>query len=247
MVIVIVDFDNYIGTRVESFKKEDLELIFKDIIEQCEIHFNDFGTIQIRLYGGWYSATALTKQASLIQQLLSQVNIFPIIKGNKIIRGDISLVSTLYEVPSYNWYYTYKEKAGIPRVRIDFSKFDSSCNSNREHCPKYILYKFTSNKTKICSVPGCENINKNVFKAVEQKMVDTMIACDVVSTVKDDSIKGVFVLSDDQDHFPSYAIASMTSNIENKIIVGIKNQDSDRYDFMSRFLNPFNIKIIRMI
>ena len=246
MIFVIVDFDNYIGTNVNSLKKEDLELIFKEIVEQCEKYFYDFSSIQIRLYGGWYNATTFTKQASLIQHILSQVNVFPKIKGKKIIRGNISLVSTLYEIPSYNSYQTYKEKEGIPRVRINFDQIDSTCNSNREHCPKFILYKFTSKKNKTCSVLECENIHKDVFKAVEQKMVDTMIACDVMSAVKDDSIKGVFVLSDDQDHFPSYAIASINRNKENKFILGIKNKDSERFDIISKLLEPFNIKIITM-
>ncbi len=244
MVVVIIDFDNYLGTDVSKLTKEDLELTLTDIVIQCEKHFHGFDSIQIRLYGGWYHETTLTKQASAIQQLLSQINIFPKIGNGKILRGSVELVSSLFDIPNYNWQYTYKEKNGIPRIRINHDEIDLLCNSNRESCPKFILYKFTQKKTKQCHVPGCNHLHKDVFKGIEQKMVDTMIACDIISTVKNNEIKGVFVLSDDQDHFPSYAMASTYSDQVDKIVIGVKNSDNQRFSLISNLLTPFNIKII---
>lgn len=72
-------------------------------------------------------------------------------------------------------------------------------------------------------------------------MVDTLIACDVISASEDETIIGVLVISDDQDHLPSLALASMKKkeNIQS-IILGIQNEQVK--DFVTAFMEPFNIK-----
>jgi hypothetical protein len=251
MVIVIIDFDNYF----EDYAKldaEKLELALTEIVEKCEEYFENTKEISIRLYGGWYQETTLTKQASKIQQFLSNISIFPKVKNNKITNGTIEMVSSLFKIPNIQWYHTYKEKNGIGRIRINHDIVDDFCTQNKEQCPKYILYKFTATKNKKCNIENCTHIHKDVFKASEQKMVDTMIACDVISAVNDENVNGVFVLSDDQDHFPSYAIASeQVKQKENQsfpIILGIKNNDIVRSELINTLLTPFdNIKIISML
>jgi len=72
-------------------------------------------------------------------------------------------------------------------------------------------------------------------------MVDTLIACDVISASEDERIIGVLVISDDQDHLPSLALASMKKkeNIQS-IVLGIKNEQVN--EFVTAFMQPFNIK-----
>jgi uncharacterized LabA/DUF88 family protein len=252
MVVVIIDFDNYFRNIKELTDSQKFELALTEIIEKCEEFFENIKVISIRLYGGWYQGTTLTKQASIIQQLLSNILVFPKVKNNKITNGTIEMVSSLFEIPSIEWHYTYKEKNGIGRVRIKHELVDDFCSNNKNQCPKYILYKFTSKKDKKCHIDSCTHMHKNVFKGIEQKMVDTMIACDVISAANDKNVNGLFVLSDDQDHFPSYALAS--EQIKQKrdhsfpIILGITNNDVERNNLISALLNPFdNIKIIPMI
>jgi len=255
MVVVIIDFDNYFHDIKGIDDSPKFELALTEIVEECEKNFKNFNEISIRLYGGWYQETTLTKQASIIQQLLSQVSVFPKVKDNKI-KGTIEMVSSLFEIPDVKWHYTYKVKNGIGRVRIDHDIVDEFCTENKHQCPKYVLYKFTEKKDKQCHIPNCTHIHKDVFKRIEQKMVDTMIACDIVSVIKDENVKGVFVLSDDQDHFPSYALASKLLKERFKereaesfsIILGVTNNYGERNIFISNLLNPFdNIKIIPML
>ena len=246
MVVVIIDFDNYFGTDVALLTIENFELALTDIVVECEKKFKNFQRINIRLYGGWFHDTTFTKQASSIQLLLSQIQIFPKVKNGKVINGDVELVSSLYEIPNHKWQYTYKEKSGIPRIRINHDIIDDMCNNNRNLCPKYLIYKFTSKKQKQCHVSGCTHLHKNIFKGIEQKMIDTMIACDVISTVNDESIKGVFILSDDQDHFPSYALASNNCKQQDKIVIGMKNNNVERFNFATSMLSVFNIEITLM-
>jgi uncharacterized LabA/DUF88 family protein len=252
MVIVIIDFDNYFRDIKSIDDSQRFELALSEIIDKCEEHFESIDKISIRLYGGWYQETSLTKQASIIQQLLSQISVFPKVKNNKITNGTVEMVSSLFEIPNVKWHYTYKEKNGIGRVRINHELVDDFCTMNKEQCPKYILYKFTAKKDKQCHISNCTHIHKDVFKGIEQKMVDTMIACDVISATKSENINGIFVLSDDQDHFPSYALASELVKQKGEsvfpIILGITNNDEERNKLISTLLTPFdNIKIILMI
>ena len=228
---------------------ELLEYSFSELVNLCEEKFTDFENIQIRLYGGWYNETALTKQASILQQLLSDVKVFPKIKGEKIIHGSIELISTLHEIPDFIWYYSHKETDGIKRVRINYEAIDDICNENRDICPKFILYNFTEAKNKKCPVNGCNNLQKNVFKGIEQKMVDTLLVCDVLSFSEDFNINGIILISDDQDLFPSIALAIRRQELNNNknlqaIILGIRNEK--KHDFIKNFLNPFNIQTIVM-
>jgi uncharacterized LabA/DUF88 family protein len=250
MIVVIIDFDNYFRDN-EINDSQKFELALTEIVEKCETNFQNFNEILIRLYGGWYQGTTLTKKASILQQLLSQISMFPKIQNSNKINGTIEMVSSLFEIPNVQWHYTYKEKDGIGRVRLNHDLVDGFCTQNKEQCPKYILYKFTAKKDKQCHIQNCTNTHKDVFKGIEQKMVDTMIACDVVSAVNNENVNGLFILSDDQDHFPSYAIAS--EQIKQKgnpysILLGIKNNNDARKELITILLNPFNnIKIISML
>jgi len=240
-VVILIDYDNYFGSDVSKISAEQMEFSLKEMILLCESEFSDFNFVQIRLYGGWYKETTFTKVASEVQQLLSQVNVFPKVTSKGILNGSIELATSLHIKPEFIWGYTHKETQGVKRIRINHECADELCKDNRTTCPKYLLYKFTHSKERRCGVDGCENLQKNVFKGAEQKMVDTLIACDVISASEDDAIIGVLVISDDQDHLPSLALASMKKkeNIQS-IVLGIKNEQVN--EFVTAFMQPFNIK-----
>lgn len=244
-IIVIIDFDNYFDSDISTITSEKLEFSFTEIVEICNNNFTEFSSIEIRLYGGWYMGTALTKQASTLQQLLYNVNVFPVIREKKIVRGHINLISEMHGVPNFRWDHTYKETEGMRPVRINFECIDELCKNNREQCPKFILNKFTKKKDKLCAIQNCSNLHKNTFKGIEQKMVDTMIACDIISITDDNTVKGLLIISDDQDLYPSIALANENQkykyikNLE-KIILGVKNRQ--KIEFVSNFLRPFQIQ-----
>lgn len=241
-IVILIDYDNYFSADVSKISPEQMELSFKDMVRLCESEFSDFNYIQIRLYGGWYKETSFTKVASEVQQLLRQVNVFPkVVSGKPVLNGTIELATTLHIKPGFEWRYTHKEREGVSRIRINHECADGLCKENRTTCPKYLLYKFTDRKDRKCFVDGCDNLQKNVFKSAEQKMVDTLIACDVISASEDNTVIGVLVISDDQDHLPSLALASIKKN-ENvqSIVLGIRNEQVN--EFVSNFMQPFNIK-----
>ena len=231
---------------MSKLSSETIEFSFKELLSLIEKEYNNVTKIHFRLYGGWYKELQLTHQASILQQLLYHVNVFPKIKGDKIIHGSITVVTSLYEIPEFTWAYTYKDTDGIKPVRINFDEVHDLCNVNRPNCPKFILNKFTKSKDKTCAVNGCNNVHKNVFKGIEQKMVDTLIACDIISITEDKNINGLVVISDDQDHFPAMALASKKRElIINQTFDGIMLlfRNEKKIEFITEFLKPFNIKI----
>ncbi|MBI3512167.1 MAG: hypothetical protein HY064_16025 [Bacteroidetes bacterium] len=246
-VTVIIDFDNYFGTDISVQTSEKLEYAFSEFINLCEVQYKDVANIQLRLYGGWHQGNTLTKQASVLQQLLANVNIFPKVQGKKIIQGSVEMVSEILGIPDYNWGYTYKESDGMKAMRVNPECDDSICNANKSICPKYVLSNFTKNKEKKCPIGNCVNIHKTVFKGVEQKMVDTIIACDILSVIEDNNFRGLIVISDDQDLFPSIALANekrkyYPNRRNDEIILGIQNDQI--FDFITEFLSPFKIQTI---
>jgi hypothetical protein len=238
---VLIDFDNYFGIDIKKITPERIEFSLKELISLCETEFDEFNSIRFRLYGGWYCESSFTKQASTIQQILSSVNVFPKVSMTGIITGKIELATSLHIKPDFVWSYTHKETNGIKRIRINHDCADDICQQNRTTCPKFLLYKFTSSKDKKCHVSDCDNLQKNVFKGAEQKMVDTLLACDIISSVEDSAVGGLMIISDDQDHLPSLALASIkkSSHIQS-IVLGIQNERT--IDFISTFMIPFQIK-----
>lgn len=241
-VIVLIDFDNHFDIEQSKYSSELFEYSFTQLVNICQEEFNNFEFIEFRLYGGWYRKDILTKQASSIQQLLRNVNVFPKVLKEKVIKGTIAIASTLFEIPDMIWNHSYKDTDGVNRIRINHESVDEICNENRNLCPKFILHKFTRKKDQLCNVENCDKLQKNVFKGSIQKMVDTMIACDIISISESDSTVGMLIISEDQDHLPSLAIASLRKKDKvQSIILGINN--THLMDLYSSMLLNFKIKI----
>lgn len=241
-VIVLIDFDNHFDNIQSKYSPEMFEYSFKKLVNVCQEEFSDFEFIEFRLYGGWYRKDVLTKQASIIQQLLRNVNVFPKVLKDKVIKGSISIASTLFEIPEIIWNHSYKDTDGVNRIRINHESVDLICNENRNLCPKFILHKFTRKKDQLCNVENCDNIQKNVFKGSTQKMVDTMIACDIISISESDTTVGMLIISEDQDHLPSLALASLRKkkNVQS-IVLCINNTFLN--ELYSNLLSNFKLKI----
>jgi len=201
---ILIDFDNWIKKPLNQIPDKDLEFLFSTYLLNF-IGNEVYDRIYIRLYGGWYKKNILTSKASELQMKLSQISIFPYINQQKriIIRGNIEIVNSSLNLPELIWTNTYHERNGIPRLRINVDKTTSVCTENSDKCPIKLLNNFTKHKNKRCSVLGCGNQHNEVFFTREQKMVDTLIACDLNYCSREKNIYNVQLVSDDIDHFPA--------------------------------------------
>lgn len=241
--IIIIDFDNLFKQDISDLTPEILEFEFKKFVSFVISENNNLTEIIIRLYGGWYKDEALTNNASSIQQMLASVNVFPFINTSERIkiRGKIELASSLFSMPSLIWKGTYKEKHGVYNMRINRDALSTTCEDNPTLCPPKILNRFTKKKNKICSVEGCSSIHKNIFKAMEQKMVDTMIACDILSCSDEELIQNLIIVSEDTDIFPSLVLGKQKSRSPQSVSLLIKNERFK--NTCEAYLVPFQINV----
>lgn len=243
--VIIVDFDNWFKKSISDYTDHEVEFEFKQLIEKIVSDQSDIEDIEIRLYGGWYKENIFTQKASELQLLLARVDLFPWIniERSRIIKGKVVLTSSINDIPSYEWFNTLKEKKGIASLRINNTELTDKCEHNRAICAPHILKKFTQKKRKICSVNECTGVHNNIFVRMEQKMVDTMIACDIISYCEDEDYIVILLVSEDIDHFPALAMGSSKLaqyNRKTNLTVAIKNMDiKDSYD---QILSQFNLK-----
>lgn len=239
--IVIIDFDNYFTKDINEYSKTQIEYLFSLIVRHVYEH-NNIKEIQIRLYGGWYQDDDLTNRASNVIQKISSIDIFPIIRGHNKIDGNIEIVDSLYGI-NYVWHNTYREKKGIPHLRINYLAKDDKCESQRHLCPVHILSKFTKGKNRICINEGCTTKHAEVFFQKEQKMVDTMIACDLLSYSEEVTVDCLYLISDDVDHFPALALCAKKKE-KLSIFLGVKNNKN--ISLYKSILTQFNINLFSL-
>lgn len=243
---VLIDFDNIFPRQFSYYSVNDIERVLNFVIENVKASILDVENIIIRLYGGWYENNNLTARASALTSMLSLLNkIFPIIPNpRRIIHGNIELATQLYG-HSFIWYNSYREHRGLPKLRIAHEVISEQCDNNKEICPIKILQKFTKNPNCLCNIPGCSTVHSSAFFERKQKYIDTMLACDIITLSRDEDIVGIYVLSDDVDHFPAFAIAHDFNLSKAKMGLFIKN--SMNIDIYKSFLSPFDIEVIQII
>lgn len=235
--IVIVDFDNFFPQQMSEYNSTQLETFFNLRIQEILAVHPETERIDIRLYGGWYKNNGYSNKASELQTILQSISIFPLlIENNKKVDGVIELAEHMNGVP-YVWTNTFQEKAGLQKVRIDWTKTGESCTHASPSCPVKILSNFIRNRNHQCSNSGCSTIHSDVFFRREQKMIDTMMTCDIMSFSEESDVNSIYIISDDTDLFPAIAL-SRTKNPETGIVMGIKNSQSLSY--YRSILNQFN-------
>lgn len=202
-----MDFDNWFPTILKEDDLSRLQQLLLDVLNIAIANVNDVDYISIGLYGGWYSEKILTPKASRLLMMIPKLkNIFPYrAKNNTIlIRGDINLATQLYDDETI-WYNSYREHLGLPKLRIKEDKLSNTCDANEKGCPIHILKKFTKNKRTTCHIPSCETKHEEAFFTREQKYVDSMLVCDILSYGLDSNYKEICIMSEDCDIFPAFA------------------------------------------
>lgn len=197
----IIDFDNYVEDFSILNSESGFNLLINEILSKIVDDNTDY--CLIRFYGGWYNKGTLSKNGSLIQQRISSNRVFPISKNGKLYHGEIELASSINLLHGYIFDNTYRIKNGLPNIRLDKQHLNNYCSNTNETCPARILDKFTKRKNKECATNGCTVINHYAYKHSEQKMIDTMMAIDIIDYGEHPNVKKIVLFSDDTDLVPS--------------------------------------------
>lgn len=239
--VILVDFDNvFYGDELSSTKVQyRLELF----ISECLAKVPEFELLEVRLYGGWKTSTGFTQRADTVRGYLDRLNsqLFPRIYNKRRVLGKVIVVTSQYGV-DVEWDNTMQEKHGRHMLKVK-TEGDCVCHEDSTRCPLHLIANATRGARVSCPNDGCEYIDVTQLIRMEQKMVDTMMTCDILEFVHEPECRAIEVVSDDVDLHPALALAGSKYSSETgvRLILLVRNQlKSQKY---ANLLNPHHVLI----
>lgn len=220
-VVIILDYNNIFTS--DTCTPEEIECTLSTVVQEALAHFSGITECYIRIYGGWYQNGILTGRGSEIMQKFSSICPIPDVFAGRSVLGNVTFVEQIYGV-EHSWLNTYREKPG-PRLIPRRDVHRAHCVGKKNECPVELLSKFTKKENKVCHIEGCNTVYRDVFSQYGQKMVDTMMVCDILTYGEDEDTLAIYVLTDDVDLYPSLALCRCKFP-EIYLSIGIRNQYS---------------------
>lgn len=214
--LVLVDYDNAFPPNA-NLSDDEIALDVEQWLRRLSERYPRAERFDIRLYGGWYDDRDLSRHGSEAARLVALMPEFPMrVPGGRILRGSISLaVAPLATASTTPLLGTYRRRGSLPRVRLTRNPYPDSCAMEDTHCPAAILRSFTKNSRRECPVATCDLVAADAFVVHEQKMVDTMLATDLLTAGQmDDTFASIVVVSSDSDFVPPLLAAKLLGKIE---------------------------------
>jgi len=208
---ILIDFDNLLPPKVvlnASAVNHRLAACIRESLAQSP----DVNDLNLRLYGGWKTESLLSRRGSDVAALMPEVDPFPmVLEKGRILRGSLRLATGLVSQPAFELDDTFRTRASPPRLRLSTTPVPEGCASaEHDRCPVRSFARMTSNPDRLCPGDDCAITARSAFTAYEQKMVDTMLTCDLVELASNGSAI-VSVVSADTDFVPSLLYARSRS------------------------------------
>jgi hypothetical protein len=230
---LLIDYDNWAMVTPSNPVEASLRIAVGAGIDALMNASPDIETMRVRIYGGWVEDARLTNRASEIASVFPVVSPFPFSNSDRrVVHGDIVLANELVSHPSFNLGDTYKRRVGPPRLRLSNAPVPDGC-INDSLCPARILTQFTRNKGKSCPTRSCPVTSASAFVVHEQKMVDTMLACDLLELVTDVTICAIALLTSDVDLIPPLVQSGTKTDVPILLISNSKEWNEDLREKLS--------------
>ena len=156
-----------------------MDVISNTLIKMPGIFNSTIGTCEVRLYGGWFEGENLSKlsqdvSVNIHEEFPAILNI-PTTDGVCKINVTVELAFSLLEEPSHNLFNTYRRKGKPNNIRVE-KQIDIGCSASA--CPLPMAKKLI--EKGFCPSVGCAHTGTNMVYRHEQKLVDTMLTCDLI-------------------------------------------------------------------
>ena len=239
--VILVDFDNV-------FYGDDLSLgtvqyRLKQFVDESLAYCPEAESIHIRLYGGWKCNSNFTQRADTVRGYMERINseLFPLIKDKRRIFGNVSIVTSQYNL-DIEWDDTLQEKHGRHFLKVK-TEAGKVCHQDTLKCPVHLIANATRGEEALCPIDGCQQIDVNQLIRMEQKMVDSMMTCDILEYVQEEDCHLIEVVSDDVDLHPAMALAGNKYAERNHVslVLMVRNQRKSRQ--YAALLNPHHVQI----
>lgn len=213
-IVVLIDFDNIYPDFDPDADPAWLRHEVNKLLTYTSTAMKPPRRLDVRLYGGWMQDGLLSRKGSQLQAVASNANPFPlaVTSPSSIVHGSIQVVTSMFGLPTLQWLSTFRQRTGLPRLRLSQSPYPAACVDQSVSCPIKTLHSISKDRQRTCSVRSCGVRSYDAFICFEQKMVDTMMACDVLTLSDSAEITGIVVLTDDVDILPAIALAGSKEN-----------------------------------
>lgn len=196
---VFIDYDNL------SPRQKDcgvLDVVTKALV-QIPFEGNERRVrCNVRVYGGWYEGSEITRLAEKVSVELQEE--FPKVirlpsgndDGNINVVTNAELAVALLQEPGHHLFNTYRKKGKPSNLRV-VKPSDIGCSNAKCILPsvRKILEKGK------CTVDGCSTIESRLVYRHEQKIVDTMLTCDLIHSASCGNDR-IILISGDDDFLP---------------------------------------------
>jgi hypothetical protein len=157
----------------------------------------------VRFYGGWYDEAGLSNDGTLLVQEISKNFPRPIrTAGGGISHTHCAIASSLLQVRGELFFATLRERRGM--ARFDRTPTPPGC-INAASCTAPNVIEWSR---KGCPTTGCPVSSSDAFLCKQQKLVDILLCCDLVTLATAGLTARVFLVSEDDDFIPAIILAS---------------------------------------
>lgn len=204
-IVVFIDYDNLLPTHKNAGVLDTAIQAISQIDIDASISKID---CTVRVYGGWYEGDVITRQAEIINLDIDKS--FPtyymyLNSEGKRIRTHMhaELAYALLQEPGKHMFHTYRPKGRPNNVKVanpaDVGCTDSDCFLR---AIKYYLKKGK------CPREKCDLGDGLIYRS-EQKLVDTMLSCDIIHAANIIADQ-VILISNDDDFIPPLRTAVLS-------------------------------------
>jgi hypothetical protein len=195
---IFIDYDNLLPTQ----KTAGILDVTTRALFQIPFNSNTSRVkCEVRVYGGWYEGTIITHRAQEVSVELQRD--FPFIirlslggVNNCIVSINAELAVALIEEPGHHLFSTYRRKCKPCNIRLETPE---SVGCVDPECALISMKKLL--KTGKCPRAGCMITADDLVFREEQKIVDTMLTCDLIYAASD-GVSHIALVSGDDDFLP---------------------------------------------
>jgi len=155
----------------------------------------------VRLYGGWYDEIGLSKDGTILAQDISQDFPKSNLNGGVVCHTYCEMASSLIKLKGDLFFATVREKRGLTRLLRTATP--AACIDNLK-CTVPSVVQWSR---KGCPTAGCPVSNFDAFVCKQQKLVDILICCDLLTLAITGAKATIFLFSDDDDFIPALLLA----------------------------------------
>lgn len=197
-IVVFIDYDNLLESQKTS---GILNLVTAALFRSSLPAATGIGVCDVRIYGGWYEGTTMSLLAqeltvAITDEFPAIIRIPTAAPKPTALDAKAELAMALMEEPRHHIFSTYRKKRRPTNLRVQ-SRETVGCTHTA--CPLPVINKIL--KTGKCPIDGCRVTADDLVYRNEQKIVDTMLACDLVYSCQL-GYDQIVLISGDDDFVP---------------------------------------------